>query len=83
MRQHNSQAVADKHIDWVCKTEKKRQLALNDLNKISKKIDFDKITVWFHYFAPVLVTVITCEAIVEVLIMPVFDLDFSTLPYDY
>lgn len=83
MRKHNSQAVADKHIDWVCKTEKKRQLALNDLNKISKKIDFDKITVWFHYFAPVLVTVITCEAIVEVLIMPVFDLDFSTLPYDY
>ncbi len=83
MRRHNKQFVADKHINWVCKTEKKRQLALGNLKRISKKIDFDKITIWFNYFAPVLVTVFTCEAIVEILIMPVFDLEFSTLPYDY
>ncbi len=79
----NAQNVADKHLNWVVKNEKSRQRALSKMNKSYSKIDFTKIKLWFNYFAPVLITVFSCEAIVEILIMPVFDLDFSIFSYDY
>ncbi len=79
----DTQKAADKHLNWVVTHEQSRQRALARMNKSYSKIDFTKIKLWFNYFAPVLITVFSCEAIVEILIMPVFDLDFSILSYDY
>jgi hypothetical protein len=32
--------------------------------------------------APVLVTVLTCEAIIEIFFLPIFDIQFSAIKYD-
>ncbi len=83
MRSSNSQKVADDNLNWVVNKEAKRLASLKNVNCLEKKIDFNKTTLWFNYFAPVFVTVFACEAVVEVFIMPVFDIDVSALPYDY
>ena len=75
------QHISKKHLEFISKNEGKKIIAKNKIEKSLLKRNNDGK--WFTYFAPVLVTVFSVDAFVEIFTLPVFDQDFSILQYDY
>lgn len=78
----DKQKYSDLYIKWYSKHAE-------EFNSKTRQISEDKLKTnepkgnWFTYFLPVLVMACCSESVIEIFFLPVFDLDFSPLPYDY
>lgn len=79
----NRQSFADQHLDWYaqnCSKITKRKQKVWWLSK--QKILNEKIN-WFNYLVPVLGLILVCEPLVQSVLLPNFDVDFSAYGFEY